>query len=844
MRIVVGLLLLAFVACGAIDERTDSGPDTLQDIQDDGGSDPGDAGDVARDSGELGDAGDATTDPGEAPAALDGPVVEAHPAAFHRVSGFKTVVSGFDVPGENLSKVEPMGPLAPEHLGFLGALGTGNGHVFGQVGLASPLNTLHSLVGPTYERRPDFFGDYAITLVPSEGGDAAFEREWAGRSLSAPVVFTEGLRGDLVLQTIDFAPPADSGDARFCFVRLLTVRNRGAVASGDTVLRVRAHNKVPAVEDGVLLETSRTRTLTTRFADPGATAVERTLTMPVGVLEPGADRMFTLFHCTADGEGPVAVPDGEPGDWLDGLAQSYGDWDAKLVQIDVPEPWVADFLDGMKMTLKVQTASTGATCPMSEYTRTWPRDNIGPVMALLDFGAHEDVEGMLDYLYAAIRYRGDLGNSYAADLDPANAPEPPDWESLGTLATKESAETPSYMVIMYGLHHRFTGSIDRAAERWSLLRRCMYGVAFGPDHQLSFTGDETFRAAMNAALGLFLEHPHHEESWSANSSALWLGAGREFERLAAAQGLDDQVDEVRAMFADVEASAVSHYLGEDGCLASLIDRASGDVFPPFEDVSLQVTWSGWKDGDDPVASANVACLVDRLAREPGVLQSDLHPDYFGIFDGGDEGVYTGMLPGYTLAALTDVGHPDAEAALHAVRQSLDTSGNLHEYLLFQKRNGLSLIYDPVGTIGDYTAKFRPWEGGIVADAVFRYLVGLRPDATTNTLDFRPHLPAGWDRTAFSNLRVGAGRYDLAVERDGEAVVVTVTSRASADATVSVRWDAGDGNPPGFAIDGAPVDEGEITRFAHFGQASARTPPIVLAAGGAVVVRVLPGANAR
>jgi hypothetical protein len=399
------------------------------------------------------------------------------------------------------------------------------------------------------------------------------------------------------------------------------------------------------------------------------------------------------------------------------------------------------------------------------------------------------------------------------------------------------------MVIMYGLHHRFTGSLDRAAERWGLLRRCMYGVAWGPDHLLSFTGDETFRAAMNAALGLFLEHPHHEESWSANSSALWLGAGREFERLAVAQGLDEQVDEVRARFDDVEASTVSHYLGEDGCLASLIDRASGDVFAPFEDASLQVTWSGWKDGDDPLAADNVACLIDRLGREPGVLQSELHPDYLGIFEGGDEGVYTGMLPGYTLAALTDVGHPDAEAAFHAVRASLDTSGNLQEYLLFQERKGLSLIYDPVGTVGDYTAKFRPWEGGIVADAVFRYLVGLRPDATLNTLDFRPHLPTGWDRMAFANLRVGAGRYDLVVERDGEAVAMTITSRAPADATVSARWDAGDGDPPGFAIDGVPVAEGEITRFTHFGQASARTPPIALPAGASVVVRVLPGGDA-
>lgn len=853
--VLVGAL---WVGCGATDSGTDaSGPDVADVFQDagtdvldvpmdpgvpdedgtevDGTTDPGaDTDPMPTDPGHPGELPDIPGfpyEPGEppAPGMPAGPVPAAHPAAFARVSSFTTLMDG---------------PVTLDRLGFLGALGTGNGHVFGQVGLATPLNTLHSLVGPTYERRPNFFGDYAITLAPVGGEPLAFEQEWAGRSLSAPVVFTEGSWGSLILQTIDFAGPADEEQARYCFVRMVTVRNVGMSDSGEAVLRVTSHNRADPVEDGVLVETSKARSLTTRFVQPGGVATSRMLEMPLGVIEAGSDRVLTLLHCAAQGAGPVATPAGDPGDWLDALAQTYGAWDAGLVQVDVPEPWVKDFLDGMKMTLKVQTAATGATCPMSEYTRTWARDNIGPVMAMLALGGHEDVEGMLDYLYAAIRYNGDLRNSYDADLDPANAPPPRDWESLPTLPTKESAETPSYMVIMYGLHHRYTGSLERAVERWGLLRRCMYGVAFGPDHLLSFTGDETFRAAMNAAFGLFLEHPHHEQSWSANSSALWLGAGREFERLAAAQGLDDQVTELRAMFADVEASTVTHYLGEDGCLASFIDRQTMAVFGPWEDVSLQVTWSGWKDGDDPVAEANMACLVERLGREPGVLQSPLHPDLIGVFEGGDEGVYTGMLPGYTLAALTDVGHPDAGAALDAVRRSLDTSGNLHEYMLFEDRKGLSLVYDPVGTVGDYTAKFRPWEGGIVAEAVLRYLIGLRPDAVASTLDFRPHLPDGWDRMAFSNLRVGQGRYDLEVVRDGVAVVVTVTSRAATDAVLTVRWDAGGPTPSRFEVDGEPVDGGYIARFMHFGQASDRTPAIVLPAGGAVVVRILPDAVER
>ena len=47
----------------------------------------------------------------------------------------------------------------------------------------------------------------------------------------------------------------------------------------------------------------------------------------------------------------------------------------------------------LKLTLKVQTAVSGANCPMSEYTRIWLRDTIGPVRAWLQLGAHEDVGG-------------------------------------------------------------------------------------------------------------------------------------------------------------------------------------------------------------------------------------------------------------------------------------------------------------------------------------------------------------------------------------------------------------------------------------------------------------------
>lgn len=768
---------------------------------------------------------------GSDPFPLDGAFYRDHPAAFERMSRYATHVKG------------PVGQRP--NVGHRGAFGAGEGHVFGFVGLADPLNTLHSLVGPTYERRPNFFGDWSVRIArPQDSIPPDFEEEWAGRSLSAPVVVTRGRLGDIELDTID-------NEAQGCWSRILVVRNRGVASSGPVDLVVSPTNSVTSPAPGLLVESQRAaggrvRDLAVSFVGAGAVATDGRLVLGLGEVAPGAEVVRLLSLCPSERaeDGPVPVVGGPVLGTqdlptylavLDAAAARYRQWEGGLLRIDVPDPMVLDFLDGMKMTLKVQTAATGATCPMSQYTRTWARDNIGPVMALLAFGAFDDVEAMLDYVYAAIRYGGDLKNSYDADLVVADAPPAPDWAAMEPLSGRVAAETPSYMVRMYGLHHRYTGDPARATERWGLLRRCLFAQAFGPDRLLPFTGDETYRAAMNGAAGLDLEYPHHEKTWSANSTFLWLGAAREMARLAEALGRPTEREEARALADEVETVSVPRFGLDDGCVAAFAYRDTLQMSLPFEDVALQVTWSGWKDGDDPFAQTSLDCLVKRLGRAPGEIVSRFDPIYEGLFDAW-EGVYTGMLPGYALAAMTDTVHPQAADAFAAVRKSLDTSGNLQEYMIFDDHSGLSVAYDPVGGLGDYTTKFRPWEGGIVAEAVLRYLVGFQPDATLRTVSLRPHLPAGWPRMAFSGLRAGPGRFDLTVERSGagEARVTIAPSEGAPDPTgwrVDLRWDAPSGEPTFVGIEEAGLQRWTTA----FGTVSARTPLLDLTPAGVTFV---------
>lgn len=753
-----------------------------------------------------------------------GAFAAAHPAALARMSGWTTHVTG---PVDERPDV-----------GHRGSLGTGNGTVFGFVGLADPVNTLHSLVGPTYERRDRFFGDYAIRLAPADAAvSPQFDEEWATRSLSSPALLTRGRLGALELDTIDFAPESELPAVRSCFIRVITVRNTGQSASEPCEIRVVPTNDVSSPRAGVLLETTDSRSLTTAFVGVAAESDGGDLRLPLDAIPAGGEQQAVLSHCTAEGTTDSIIPVLEAGALLDATTASYQAWESELVQLELPDRMVADFVDGMKLTLKTQTTVDGATCPMSQYTRTWARDNIGPTLALLSLGAHDDVRAMMDYIYAAVLLGSDLANSYDADLPIDDLPPAPDWDAMPALSGKVAAETPSYMVWMYGAHQLHSGRITRAEERFGFLRRCLLAQGFSPEGLLPFTGDETYRGAMNITFGLGIEFGHADKSWSANSSLLWLGAAHHFMRLAESLGRTADAEHARERYAEVEAGLLTHFRLADGCVSSHVDRTSGAAWPaPYEDVALKTTWAGWLEADAPLARDINGCHFARLRSGPGQLQSFLQEDASTSLLIEADAVFTGMLPGYALSALTDAGHAEASAAVNVLGASISTTGNLQEYniILGGERSGLTIVYDAQGVIGDYTTKYRPWEGGIDAHALLHYLLGFRPDAPNRSLSLRPHLPEGWPAMGFRNLRIGEDRFDVNVSRTDGGHEVRVQSRAVDPYQVTLRWDAPIGSPAVVVMDGERLSDAELERFEHFGLQSVQTSPQSLPAGQAVV----------
>jgi hypothetical protein len=70
-----------------------------------------------------------------------------------------------------------------------------------------------------------------------------------------------------------------------------------------------------------------------------------------------------------------------------------------------------------------------------------------------------------------------------------------------------------------------------------------------------------------------------------------------------------------------------------------------------------------------------------------------------------------------------------------------------------------------------------WSQAMVATPLLRGLLGLEVDAPARTLRFAPQLPAGWPGVEVGNVAVGAGRYDLRLERGASRTSVTLERRA-------------------------------------------------------------------
>lgn len=729
---------------------------------------------------------------------------------------------------------EGCGPGQPVEARRMGDFGVGNGHVFALSGYACPLNTLHTMIGPTYQKDSGFFEDtWSVLEADVDPQRLAVRDGRVFRVRGTPILITCERSAALSLVSVTFAPAGLGPDdpRNRSIVRIVAVRNPTDEVVGDVQLVTR---NADSVRD------DRVRRLVA-LAPAGAAGADR---LSLGDLAPGREVTAALaWVVTTGGQGEAETVSALRSSDIDELLRTTRDaWHAWLedaARLASPDPRVDDYLTGVLVTAGVQQTHRGGAGVMSQYTEMWIRNMSGPARLYARLGKHDDLRAMLAYYHLAARIGGDIQNAVELDHDPAEDPPEPDWSSKGAFSGREEAESPSYLPLMVDWYTTASGDDTLVAEQLDMLLRALDGQVIDERGLLPFSGDETYRAAMSIAFGLDLKHDYKGCCPSANSSFLWVAAAEALAGWCEHLGRAEEARSLRDRAGLVRTAAEQTYYTEAGYYAPYFDPdRPGTAPPPFEDVAACPLWCGYSQPDDERALANLAYLVEHAGRGDGFVVSPLHPVYDGVMDlDVHQGVYTGMEPGYLLQNLAAADHPLAEAAFNAVALAASASGNSAEYQIYDDHSALQIIYDASGTLGDYTARFMSWEGCVVADAVVGYLTGFEPDAAAGAARLAPRLPNHWPRMRWHGLRVGRARFDLELEQKGDLLSVTITTGAPEGLGIHLALPLAEVTVEQVRIDGEVLDPALIETWSPFGRTRVLLPPLRAEAAAPLRVEV-------
>ncbi|HPQ71434.1 MAG TPA: hypothetical protein PKW95_20065 [bacterium] len=739
--------------------------------------------------------------------------------------------------------IDMSAPLWPRKLG---AIGVGNGRVFGILGNQYPLGSWHNLGGPNYQKNDKWFTDKEPWLAGPDGYIQPTQQA-ISRVRNAPIVITTADNGLLEWTGVSFAPKYSTDTlTEQALINVWIVRNLGEeVVSG---LNFVLDSNFGEMDDGVFVEPDyESRTLNARPLELTATTggAFNDMYVPLGDLAPGEEIVFTLpFAFCEQGEHAedvfTAVADAGVDALLEATVAWWEQWQARMVAVDSPDAKFNDLLPSLAYAIKVNQAVSGGVAQMSQYSLMWLRDTYGPALFYPLIGLNDDFRDMLDYMFAAVVVRGNISNAIPLDVDVSNPPAQPDWENLPTLHGHQRCESPSHIPLEYEKYYRMTGDLDRLEEAYGMLKHSLVHQVIIDDCLQYFSADETFEDVMQAAFGFWLLHEPDTEWYSAYSSYFMIRAATFMSELAGLLGYAADQALFAQMVDDFKTCLEDDYWMEDERMyAIMLDTATMDPWDqPYEDISPIPIWLDALPLDDPHVVANFETLVERLGRDNGTAVTPMHPIYNMIFPHVDDGVQSGMSHGYYLINLTKMFHPMADAAFAMWEQFFTPAGFTDEALVTDDYGHLSILREPFGYVSDVSARFRSWESGIMGHAYLYYLTGIEIDVPGEEVHLAPHLPPDWPYVALDGLAFGDGRFALRVEeptRGGRKITLTTDAPAAFTLHLTVPLD---GAVSGVSVDGTPLAGGAYeAQVNDYGRTVVTIMPLEITANDEVIVEV-------
>lgn len=679
-------------------------------------------------------------------------------ARYNRGHGVFTAPEGpqFEAVRDWTLKVDYSQPL--EGYSDLAGYPVGNGQAFGATGLSYPLGTLEDLFGPTYDKAAAGYGQIIPALVV-RGKVVPWRRQETGWTTGAGVVRTESVTAEgLKLTTFDFAPPDLPALARLMVVENTSGKRISGVGLSAAFNRepqlVNGEARLGALRAGFLESRAylaeKTELPFTAKA-PGTTAAKlsdmsRALICPLGTLRAGQSvgKLFYMIFTKEGDAGDQALAEirkqGRP---LETTAQYWSGRTAQTATVQTGDARLDGFFAVEKYLCQVQQAQAGGFSPMDRYSYCWIRDSNGPVRYLLACGDYEAVRRYLDYQYRGYAKQGKVSNNLTLALElPAQAAKL-DWEK----APVPSAEIASFMILQRYWYWKHTADSALIREQWPMLRRCLLGQQVDERGTLPFFGDETYRFPGYELFQSGKPAPDwvHMTTRSLDSAMEYVVAAHALAEMAPVVARGGEAAEYRAAAVRVQAGIERYFRQASGIYAPAVSDFSDEQQQnPFAPINLSAWWLGYDQyGDRAALSTNYAQTLRYLMKPGGTVLSTPQVGY-----------YVPLQLGFLLYAMADLQDPARDQALQGLLNAAEASGGFAEMNTPEDKPS-------AGIWGLH--RFRPWEGGINAEAVFHALTGLEVDMPHRRVSLQPWLPEGKDsKLLVDGLRAGECHMELAL----------------------------------------------------------------------------------
>jgi hypothetical protein len=633
----------------------------------------------------------------------------------------------------DLSKGEP-------GLTSRGAYGTGNGYVFGMVGLGMPQNMLTGMAGPNYEKdeAEQFFPVWEALSSEKEGMAIRLTQTTSYRVRSTPIVVNVEKNDELSMTTVTFAPPLMKS-----IIRIISVRNLSGKPVEGLSLDVQSKEGKDLAQiggEGMLSQVTGGKRMIVGFAVGGRTSLGK-ISLPIGTLGLGQEYNAILIISFLDESDPVSLPEMSSETAYKLLEETRRDslnWTKGVMTVTSSDLRLADLFDSLYNVLKSQLdANSGGISQMGKYSGIWCRDTFGPVRFLLTAGKFDAVSKMLRYYDYATRMGG-FRNRYPLDLDISKAPEKVDWESM----TPQQGDDPNLLILQYYWYYRATGDKEFVKEHYGFLRRNFSGQK-QTDYRFTFNGDETYQVYV-----LMSETAPLASFYSADTSFEYTLAARAMSEMAAAIGEKADSEEFAAAERECREKTEQYYWNaERGYYIPYVKKdtlAAGGS--PFADIDLRPIWNEYAAADAPNQRENVINTAKKLMNKRGTMKSSARV-----------GLYTGMVPGMLLWNLKAVGLMDRADITYGALMN-DVISPAGEFAEAYDAKDRWINYGTAPTV------FRSWESAINVEAILYYITGLGFDYPANRVTFQPSLPPGVDWVKFDNLYAGRNRFSVLIRR--------------------------------------------------------------------------------